>query len=540
MLRRDLREFLSGAERDSFPGLSIILVAGMGFFHYQSNRMWPTVAERLGGITQRQIEVVRESFARSCDLFGLPVMRDVNGRQLVDMAILMVGIPVDYADTMVEVAASAMRGGEAWREWDGPRWSEEVKDVAPSQIRLREFAAAYPEAMKDFLDDLVTAQQLADEHPGRDISALLDGTSIRPEYAERVPKFREFLDPDRPTGHLPGNVNLHFDPEGDFLVSVPQSGDPDAGGTWEVRGAGGVAKRLHARRVDPIPIGELALETELRILRRKSDRERLGRTLRGLGGWDFFSADRGRLESRSDAARFPKLRGHVVAREPFEVTRHSRVRLPDGETSRPTRVGGSTIHALEVVPATLRSRDDAWLAVRFGGSPPTHVRFAGEGQIAEEVPEDEGQPRTPSPWPVPICWLEPDTEHGDRGVTEPLDGLVDVLPDVGQTAALAPFLDALIDAGAAVRDRTGTRISGLVIDVHEEGVALAGTANGITEVIARSVALGLLPRASRVRCGRANGLPVVIVTAPGKTDAMRQTYRKMHGTEAGRLMRKSP
>ena len=517
---------------DAMGDVVLILFAGVAFFGYEANRFWDYFKSCFGPLSGPEHERLVEAFQKACAKRNIDFRTADGTRKVVETAVQIVGIPVDYVDEAVKIAGLAVQRG-SYSSWTGEEWRQLSEHVASQHVRLGRFAGDHPRLMSQFVDAMRAAQELVDrygESGAQDFAS--DDVLLRPEYFDRVGAFREWMDPERPEGAIRGQIYLCYSPAGAFGLDLPETQESDA--EWGI--AGDATSRAAANKGARSWLELEATTVSHDIQARLYGRHRLGATVAAVGDVEVFDAEEpGRRIERNPDGSYPAVPSVLVARFPVSIARTKKLVPPPRFVER--NISGVRHWIADIRPSIRRRAESALVELSTRGLGLISVRFSlpsrGESRERSAANQSDAMPLRRRK-PLPLCWRAPSVKHlsGTRAGDFDRNSLTietsDRSIEYAWSAEAEAALGRLAECGAIRRDGDSFSYAAFVIADAPGGALVSGLTGWVLNLLEWT--RGHAPEA-RLVCGSLHGVPGVLVEQPGVGEQLRAAFSSMNPGE---------
>ena len=273
-----------------YPSCLLVLYAGLAFYEYDENTLWPQFAASVGAdrMPANQQKKINSAFAGAAKHFGLMLKPSIKRSDFVGSAVHHIGIPLSLWDGFLDICEWALWRKD-WKTLGEEDWIDVVGKRAGGRQRLKRFLIDNRDSAGSLIQEMLEAREFLTSDPGLTIDDIAQASILRVEYFDEVPETAEFLRPQNPESLFQDRARLTWDNQRRrislFLPAVAREKLP---AHWRI----GTQTQIADLAPDEIILNSAAFHNPLLLTLESGTHEETQR-LRGLDPWGLFDLESG-------------------------------------------------------------------------------------------------------------------------------------------------------------------------------------------------------------------------------------------------------
>lgn len=189
-----------------YPACLLFTYAGLAFYEYDENTLWPQFAEAVGvpSISGNHQQDINKAFAAAAMRLGFNLKLRNKGSDFIGSAVNYIGVPLSLWGGFLDICEWALWRND-WKALSIQEWSDVAMKRAGGRQRLKRFLLDNSEAAKKIIQEMLDIREILLNDTNLKITSIAQASILRREYFDEVPETAEFLNinfeslfPDRP------------------------------------------------------------------------------------------------------------------------------------------------------------------------------------------------------------------------------------------------------------------------------------------------------------------------------------------------------
>ena len=369
-----------------YPACLVLIYAGLAFYEYDDNTLWPQFAIALGStkLSGNQQQEINRSFAAAAAQFGLKLRLRNKGTDFIGSAINYIGVPLSLWDGFLDICEWALWRRD-WGTLSGEEWNEAIVKRTGSRQRLKKYLTDNQGAAKNFIQEMLDAREILAGDENLQIDSLAQASILRSEYFDEVPETAEFLRPLNPESLSQDRARLVWNEQRrQIYLQLPSVGREKLPATWHV----GESFQGAAPDPDVLPLNSAAFRNPL-LLTLKSGTHSETQRFCGIDEWGLFDLESGGRLVNFKRDELPLKSYMLVSQKKIDIQRdgfdenenplNEQFELADGSTCFVTRLWPTG----KLAEVRIKGQGRQIRAIHFKTRDKIDARFiAGQGKYA--------------------------------------------------------------------------------------------------------------------------------------------------------------
>jgi hypothetical protein len=277
-----------------YPNCLVVLYAGLAFYEYDENRLWPQFGRAVGSESlqgnRNQQHEINAAFFKASQSLGLRILQGDNRTYFIGSAVYHIGIPLSLWEGFLEICEWALWRDD-WKTLSDEEWAESVGKRVGGRQRLKRFLIDNREVTSAFIKEMLDAREILMGNENLTINSLKQACLLRPEYFDEVPETAEFLRPKAPDSLFEDRARLVWDEQRSCIsLYLPGVSRDKLPATWSV----GTCIEKASAGPSKMDLNSAAFEASL-VLKLECGKQSEVQKLIGLKPWGLFDLERGRF-----------------------------------------------------------------------------------------------------------------------------------------------------------------------------------------------------------------------------------------------------